>query len=119
MSSLRASLAGTASVILTPIAWYASLFAALLDGAGFSYLPECGSPTLSFQSVVDAAATLSLTILGFGGDPLTCIQTRGSYAGSIRVENIAGQLPEPQTYALLLLGFGVLGAARRLKRQVG
>ena len=39
-------------MIFTPIAGYANLFAAVLNGAGFSYLPASGSPTLSFQSVV-------------------------------------------------------------------
>jgi len=58
-------------------AGYASLFSALLNGAGLSYLSESGSPTLSFKSVVDASTTLSLTVLGFGGDPLTFIQTSG------------------------------------------
>jgi hypothetical protein len=105
-----ASVAGPVSVTLTPLEGPVNFFAALLNNEGFSFLPESGATSFSFQTTVDGTAPLSLTVFGYVGDPDTLVDAAGRYGGTITV------IPEPETYALLLAGLGVVGAMARRRR---
>ena len=111
-----ASVSGTVSVTLTPVNGSVSFVAALLNDDGFSFLPELGQTSFSFQSVVNASTPLALTVFGFAGDAETLGDMAGSYLGSIQVQGVSA-IPEPQTWALLLAGLGVMGFAARRRRQ--
>ena len=110
------NVSGTVFVTLTPVNSSVNFFAALLSDEGFSYLPELGPTGFTFQSVVDGRTPLSLTVFGFAGNTETLSDLTGSYQGSVRVQSIAA-IPEPQTYALMIAGLGVLGFAARKRGQ--
>jgi hypothetical protein len=40
----------------------------------------------------------------------------GSYSGTINVQPVRGAVPEPATWAMMLLGFGAMGVATRRRR---
>lgn len=106
------SIAGTVSVSFAPVRGPVNFFAALLNNDGFSFYPESGATTFSFQSLVDKTQPLSLTLSGYGGDVSTLTDAAASYSGSISVQTVAA-VPEPETYALLLAGLAVIGAMKR------
>ena len=110
-----ASVAGGVSVVLTPLDSSVHFFSALLGNEGFSFLPESGATNFSFSSVVDAKTPLSLTVFGFAGNVDTLAEATGRYSGKINVQTVAA-VPEPETYALLVCGLAVLGAAVRRRR---
>ena len=107
-----ASVAGTVSVSLVPLDASINFFAALINNDAFSFFPESGSTTFSFQSVVDATMPLSLTVFGYSGDALTLTDAAGRYSGTIGVQTVAA-VPEPETYALLVAGLVAVGAMRK------
>ena len=107
-----ASVEGSVSVSFISGAGPISFFAALLNDQGFSYVPESGQNAFTFQSTVAADAPLSLTVLGFAGDAETLTAGAGTYAGSIQVQTVAA-IPEPETYALMLLGLAAVGSIAR------
>ena len=59
---------------------------------------------------------LTLTVLGFAGDPFgdTTALSAG-YGGRITFNAVAA-VPEPETYGLMLAGLGALGLALRRSR---
>ena len=111
-SFMPTSVQGTVSVSLVPSGSSINFYAALLNSQGFSFFPENGISTFSFQSAVDSTTPLSLTVFGYSGDPLVIGDASGTYSGTIQVQAVAA-VPEPQTYALLVAGLGVLGAVRK------
>jgi hypothetical protein len=109
--------AGNVAVNLTSLAGPVNFYAALLNGEGFSFLPESGATSFAFQANVTAATPLELTVLGFAGNADTLTEASGSYRGSITAQTIAA-IPEPETYALMLGGLAAIGAmARRRQRK--
>lgn len=60
----------------------------------------------------DFAATSGSTTLTFAADPLTAGQFYGPALDNVSISSA----PEPGTWALLILGFGVMGAALRRAR---
>lgn len=108
------SFSGVVSVVLSGLAGPVSFFTASLNGQDFSYFPELGEPTFSFQATVSSDVPLSLTVFGavldVDGNPAGL----GSYMGSI---NAVTAVPEPQTLALLLAGLGVMALVARRRRS--
>jgi hypothetical protein len=111
-----ATVAGTVSVTLTPLDSSVQFFAALLADQGFGFLPESGATNFSFAAMVDAAKPLSLTVFGFAGNADTLADAAGRYSGKIDVQTVAA-VPEPETYALFLVGLAALSAAVRRRRK--
>lgn len=111
-----ATFAGDVSVNLTSVSGPVNFFAALLNGEGFSFFPESGQSSFAFSSGVSSDMPLQLTVLGFAGDAMTLTQASGSYRG-----NVVAVIPEPETYALMLAGLALVGAAarRRSRGHVG
>ena len=60
------------------------------------------------------------TVTGNAGELFTSV-TFSSTGNSFEVDNLAvgGAVPEPATWALMMLGFGGMGFAMRRKPQVG
>jgi hypothetical protein len=69
-------------------------------------MPDAG--TFSFSSL--AAGSYTLTVAGTVAGPL------GTYLGGIRT--VTAAVPEPETYAMLALGLGVVGWASRRRQSV-
>lgn len=84
----------------------------LLDGisGGFSYDGSVISVSNGLQLYTGGEA--SPTFLA-GTYQLSQFQT--GQAGTLVISNVAGAVPEPSTWALLTLGFGLTGAAMRRK----
>jgi len=93
------TVAGEVMIDLTPTG-PVTFFTALLNGQGFSYLPEQGSKSFNFKAVVGTDQPLELLVTGFSGDASTLSAMPGSYAGSISVSAV----PEPASVALWLAG---------------
>jgi hypothetical protein len=111
-----ATVAGTVSVTLTPLDSSVQFFAALLADQGFSFLPESGATNFSFAAMADATKPLSLTVFGFAGNADTLVDAAGRYSGKIDVQTVAA-VPEPETYALFLMGLAALGAGVKRRRK--
>lgn len=79
----------------------------LLEPAGFT-----GAP-VGF----DIGYTLRSTWYGlFSGDPLANVLNKVDWSGTVRVTYGYAAVPEPATWAMLLLGFGLVGSALRTRR---
>ena len=70
-----------------------------------AWMEESSSPTLLFMGLADSAGFSKVTISSTG-------------MGNVELDNVlyAGGVPEPATWAMLLMGFGGLGAALRRRR---
>lgn len=108
------SFSGVVSVVLTGLTGPVSFYTASLNGQGFSYFPELGEPTFSFQATVSSDVPLSLTVFGAVLDSDGNPAGLGSYSGTI---NAVAAVPEPQTLGLLLAGLGALALTARRKRS--
>lgn len=83
--------------------------------ASGSFVVASSAPltTYSVQFAPDADGSFSLSFANQGGDNL------GALLLSVSVEQgVAAPIPEPQTYALLLVGLAAVGAAVRRRRTV-
>jgi hypothetical protein len=115
-SFVPSNVEGTVTVTLAPRSGQVGFLAALLNGEGFGYLPESGQSTFAFQSMATGDMPLSLTVFGFSGDAESVTESAGSYAGNLVVQTVAA-IPEPETYALMLAGLGLMGLMRRRPRS--
>lgn len=98
------------------------------DVLSFTYTPGAGDPEIHYFSIkqgssyalfYDAAAILSGSIdlddyfTGEGYSHMTFYDTSGGTGGG------GGGVPEPSTWAMMLVGFGGIGAAMRRRRRSG
>ncbi len=82
-----------------------------LNGQAFSL----SGPGVAEFGFIDALATMSgqqtLTVNGISGG-------NGSFAGTIAFQpGVMGAVPEPSTWAFMLLGFGAIGYGMRRRKQ--
>ncbi|HNH34930.1 MAG TPA: FxDxF family PEP-CTERM protein [Rhodocyclaceae bacterium] len=61
------------------------------------------------------------TVIGTGSDVLTfaAAGVSDSYGGSLDQVALTAAVPEPETYAMMLAGLGLMGAVARRRRQQG
>lgn len=129
-----ATTGSNATLKLDRTAGYLSFRTGALDGSDTMELFSHGQ-SLGYYNLVDSAAAA-----GFGGDParysglyryvnfwvdegideVRFSQNAGSFAfDQVRVGQLAAvtAVPEVQTWAMLILGFGVMGTAFRIQRR--
>jgi hypothetical protein len=58
------------------------------------------------------------TVIGTGGEKFTSI-TLTSSQNSFEIDNLATGVPEPANWALMIVGFGAIGAVSRRRRSLG
>ncbi len=63
----------------------------------------------------------SFTVTGTGSDVLrfVAVGTNDSYGGSLDLVSMTAAVPEPETYAMMLAGLGMMGAVARRRRLQG
>lgn len=111
-SFMPASFSGLVSVSLSSLSGPVSFFTASLNGQDFSFLPELGQASFDFSAYVSGGEPLSLTVFGAVLDAEGNLGGEGSYRGAI-----TAAVPEPQTYALLLMGLAGIGFTLRRKTR--
>lgn len=89
-----------------------------LNGESFEFLSVPGGQTASL-TVGNLSGPQTLSVFGIAGDPFSDpVPLTASYTGSIRfTPESVGVIPEPQTYALMLAGLGLVGLAARRRRK--
>jgi hypothetical protein len=87
-----------------------SLFSFDLASVTPAQLTNLNAPALALFFTPGAAGALTQV---FGAPDLTGVQFGLAATGP----SLAGAVPEPATWALLIVGFGLVGAARRRSRQ--
>jgi hypothetical protein len=84
-----------------------------------------GAPVSVAQILADPNETRALTNFNIGagtftlnllGNPGT---SSGSFGGSVAFTAVAAAVPEPGTWAMMLVGFGAIGFSMRRRRSVG
>jgi hypothetical protein len=95
----------SASITITAFTRYFSSFTATLNGTALTGSVSSGAQTFSVDIASLAAGTQTLVISGIskGG---------AGYGG-----NISAPVPEPSTWALSILGFGLIGGMLRSRRR--
>lgn len=123
LSSLSAVIGGTSYTILSPTnfylngADYAGLQFTVTGGGAFS---GTGPALVGYDPLTNLPST-PLTAYFVG--PVSFISDQGTFTldgfanGSFSAE-LAAAVPEPATWAMLILGFGVVGAFVRRQRKV-
>jgi len=90
-----------------------------LDGNAFTLTSAAGAAEQWSCCGLDG---LSSVTLGTGDHTIHLIGTltgldSGSYSGTLNVQSIRGAVPEPATWAMMLLGFAGVGFAMRRRRR--
>lgn len=85
----------------------------------FSYAGSGNRSNMQWQQeFIDFTATSTSASLTFAADPATANGFFGPALDNVSIATIAGVVPEPSAWALMILGFGVAGAAMRRRRKV-
>ncbi|MGB7407398.1 MAG: FxDxF family PEP-CTERM protein [Pontixanthobacter sp.] len=83
----------------------------LLNGVAFDLTPNGRVQFGSLEGISTQAGTQNLSVRGFSAG-------NGSFAGTIAFDpEVAAAVPEPSTWALLLLGFAGVGFSMRRRKQ--
>jgi PEP-CTERM motif-containing protein len=87
----------------------------MLDGNAFTLTSAPGAAKQYSCCGVDGLGSVTL---GVGDHTINLIGTlagvdSGSYSGTLNVQPVRGAVPEPATWAMMLLGFGAMGMATR------
>ncbi len=86
------------------------LFGPGLPASGLIWSPGVGSGNPEFRSITNKLLTAGTYTLSVRGTS----QPNGSYSGALSL----GAVPEPATWAFMILGFGLVGGALRRRKAV-
>jgi hypothetical protein len=95
-------------------------------GQGISFEMEVGETIIvegrldveSYASINDyCASVFGVEICVGGAGPFAIAQTVGQFGANLNIEPINAPIPEPETYAMMLTGLGLLGFVARRRKQ--
>ena len=98
------------SIALTP-ALNVTFTSVFFDSKPFDKILSDGVELFTLSNTPISAGTHTIFVNGTWGTQ------GGSYAGTINYLAAAGAVPEPATWAMLILGFGMAGASLRYRRR--
>lgn len=105
------------SFVLGSLDTYNSLTLHFADNSSITYLGGQIINDLSFPSGNQISGeTNGVITYNANGGPLIVGATFGSTSNSFEFDNLARAVPEPATWALMILGFGAIGGAMRRRR---
>jgi hypothetical protein len=89
-------------------------FSGNLNGGTPSSTTGVSNPQISLAATSTAATSYTLSLTGLGG-----ASAEGTYNVFVYASPVVASVPEPETYAMLLTGLGIIGAvARRRSKKV-
>lgn len=90
-----------------------------LEGEGYFFTGSPGAQTASV-TVPNLSGLQTVSVSGTAGDPFgETASLSASYTGTVTfTPDAVGVIPEPQTYALMLAGLGLVGFMARRRRKV-
>jgi hypothetical protein len=95
------------------VAYQVTFFATSIFGSTGSFLEvSVGGSNITLNGTLPAYAPYSFTFVGTGSDTLSigAVNSQGYYyVDGVSVVDVAAPVPEPSTWAMLLLGFAGLG----------
>ena len=101
--------------------YYVSFYATSLFGGAGAFLDvSAGGSDLALHGTLPAYTLYSFNFVGTGSDTLSigAANSQGYYyVDGVSVEGLSAGVPEPATWAMMLVGFGGLGAAIRRRRS--
>lgn len=112
-----ASFAGRVAVNLSSVSGPVSFFAGLFFADTPNELAFSNFSSGDFSFAADVSALTPLTLRVFGAVTAADGNLGGAGAYNVAITAAVAAIPEPQTYALLLAGLGVIGFAARRRRQ--
>ncbi len=109
---------GSASLTFASMSGPVALVVASFDAAnGVGVTSPRDADTIAFPSTLTfsgAMAPLTLTVLGFAGNPFADpVALAAGYSGFISFNAVVAAVPEPETYGLMLAGLAAVGYASR------
>jgi hypothetical protein len=120
LPAVYSGLLGGGTLTFASMSGPVSLVVATLDSSnGVSVASPSAAANIAFPSALaysNALAPITLTVLGFAGDPFAApFQLSAGYSGLISF-NAVSAVPEPETFALMLVGLGAFGFAAGRRR---
>ncbi len=99
---------------LTSLGFGGEIISGLASAASFSHVgTNSGTTTLNFASPTAFYTNFVFTTRE-GGD----VPYLGTLGQGYRIDRITGMVPEPASWAMLVLGFGIIGASTRRRSRV-
>ncbi|UCV07575.1 PEP-CTERM sorting domain-containing protein [Dechloromonas denitrificans] len=99
--------------LITPTVFQGAYFAGL-SGAEVSFKLYLGGNLVGTSALLNPSATPTFLTSGYNGLVDTVVVSSKEHAGFVMDDfTFTASVPEPETYALMLAGLGLLGFARR------
>jgi len=74
---------------------------------------------LDETGIIFSTPSASVNIFGFGQGGYLLVANQAQFEGTFSISQVAANVPEPSTWAMMILGFGAVGLGMRRRKQTG